>query len=169
MISTGKADWAREVTEDEGSLATYLSTVINKPPKSSVEPIKPVSNGSSKSAPGVFNATDATRISILNGSHTSSEDNTARVLVLPDYKVVVDVPVSKAGATAVWTTAIDPNLGRAGLSEMEESGVKSYVLPYACVILLCESHCNPAGYSSSICPKVHTRKGIIDVILQPQN
>lgn len=58
------------------------------------------------------------------------------MLVFPDYKVVKDVDRSQEGAELLWRMALDPSLNRAGRSGGGDA--KSWPLPYACVILLCE-------------------------------
>jgi len=77
-------------------------------------------------------------VSILNGSHdTLSKDNGCEtVLVFPDYKVVTEVPRSLDGARELWRNSVNPSVPRRGSSE-EASAVKSWVIPYTCVILIC--------------------------------
>jgi hypothetical protein len=137
VISTGKADWVREVTDEDGSLANYLSSTSST-----------LSNGSTRVSPASSVLTypsskSTSRIGILNGSHTSHDDDLHRVLILPDYKVVIGIPASRKGAQNLHNTALDPSIGRAGLApngtESEEEHYKTYPLPYACIILLCES------------------------------
>jgi hypothetical protein len=87
---------------------------------------------------GVYVSSHSTRIAILNGSHTTLSDDPAdeSVLIFPDYKIVTEVPSSLDGARTLWNSCISPSLGRAGLP-MEQSFLRSWVLPYSCVILLC--------------------------------
>lgn len=132
VISTGKSDWEREVTEAPGSLATYISEVqsqakLPSPPKA---PTKSIS--------GIFTASDTSRVGILNGSHKSisDEETLESVLVFPDYKVVTEVPCSLEGAKGLWEKV----LIAPGYSA-RDSTYKSWVLPYSCVILLCGSRC----------------------------
>jgi hypothetical protein len=129
VISTGKSDWEREVTEAPGSLAAYIAEVQSQakspsPPKTPTKPIQ-----------GIFNANDANRVAILNGSHNtlSDEESLETVLVFPDYKVVTEVPRSLDGAKKLWKRVLNPS----GDSN-QDSIFKSWVLPYSCVILLCE-------------------------------
>lgn len=81
------------------------------------------------------------RLSVLNGSHRSHSDDPdtqATVLVLPDYVAVSNVPLSADGAEAFWRHALDPAVSRAGTSATEGE-LKSWPLPYNCLIMLCES------------------------------
>ncbi|KAG2152938.1 Sucrase/ferredoxin-like-domain-containing protein [Suillus clintonianus] len=133
VISTGKTDWANEVTEAEGTLAAFLNTVntslgTSKKPKSN--------NGSSP--PGVFSHTEAGRLAILNGSHKpfSHDESEETVIVLPDFMVVSGVPRTLAGAEALWKAAVDPSLDRAGVTTRTDN-LNTWVLPYSCLILLC--------------------------------
>ncbi|KAG0705435.1 Sucrase/ferredoxin-like-domain-containing protein [Suillus ampliporus] len=136
IISTGKSDWAKEVTEAEGTLAAFLSTV-NSSLSPSKKPKKPKSN-SDLSPSGLFSHTEAGRLSILNGSHRSLSDDDSHetVIVLPDFMVVSGVPRTLAGAEALWRAAVDPSLGRAGVTTQTDD-LNTWVLPYSCLILLC--------------------------------
>ncbi|CAE6418636.1 unnamed protein product [Rhizoctonia solani] len=132
IVSTGKADWVREVTEESGSLAEHLSNVHSKLVSSST-----ARSSKSGGAPaGVFTASDSTRLSVLNGSHreVGCTPKTHTVLVFPDYKLVKDVPATNEGATKLWKAALDPAVGVEG--KANESGMKSWILPYSAVILL---------------------------------
>jgi hypothetical protein len=130
VISTGKTDWEREVTEAPGSLATYIAEVqsqanVPSPPKAPTKPI-----------PGIFGVNDTSRVAILNGSHKSlsDEESLESVLVFPDYKVVTEVPRSLEGAKDLWESVLNPPG-----NSIRDSTFESWVLPYSCVILLCES------------------------------
>jgi hypothetical protein len=140
VISTGKSDWEREVTDAAGSLAAYISEIQSQ--AKSTSPTK----ASTVSVRGLFAANDTSRVAILNGSHKtlSDEETLETVLVFPDYKVVTEVPRSLDGAKDLWKNALDPSK-----DSTQDSTFKSWVLPYSCVILICESvlvsltHSNP--------------------------
>lgn len=132
VISTGKSDWPREVTEVSNSLAEHLNNVHSKLVSSSSAPRPSKSSGA---PPGVFTSAESHRLSVLNGSHRevgSSKDHT--VLVFPDYKLVKSVPATAEGAADLWKAAIDPAVGIEG----KKDGMKSWILPYAAVVLLCK-------------------------------
>lgn len=134
VISTGKSDWEKEVTDAKGSLAAYLASAQDEYKAS---PASKASKSNSK-VPGVFSPDEASRVSVLNGSHrTVCEDQQKEtVLVFPDYKVVVDVERSSAGAEDFWKTkVVDPP---ATGPERSETGLRSWIIPYSCVIMLCE-------------------------------
>ncbi|KAJ1308510.1 hypothetical protein OPQ81_004214 [Rhizoctonia solani] len=133
VISTGKSDWAREVTEESGSLAEHLSNVHGKLVSSSTA--RPTKSGGTP--PGVFAASDSTRLSVLNGSHheVGCRPKTHTVLVFPDYKLVKDVAATNEGASELWKAVLDPAVGVEGKGN--EFGMKSWILPYSAVILLC--------------------------------
>lgn len=62
------------------------------------------------------------------------------VLVFPDYTIVADIPRSREGAQALWESTVDPDVGRGGAGTLfQKSSLKTWVLPYSCVILLCKS------------------------------
>lgn len=137
VISTGKSDWQKEVTEATGSLAAFLLEArpedkASSPPmfESTDTPVPP------KAMEGIFGPSDSTRLSILNGSHTthSTGESLETVLILPDYKVVAEVPRSIDGAKRFWDSALH-------MSEPPKEDIlfKTWVLPYSCVILLCAS------------------------------
>ncbi|KAF8076150.1 multicopper oxidase-domain-containing protein [Lyophyllum atratum] len=143
VISTGKSDWDREVTETKGSLAAYLMAAqnhsnlpISEPTPPSTPPPKAV-----RATPGVFRPQDSTRISILNGSHNTMSDDIDQetVLIFPDYTIVADVPRTREGAQGLWESAVDPNVDRGG-AVLEKTPFKTWVLPYSCVILLSFVH-----------------------------
>ncbi|KAJ7499152.1 Sucrase/ferredoxin-like-domain-containing protein [Mycena latifolia] len=139
LISTGKSDWDREITDTYGSLAAMISQT--QPPKvPDAPPLISIDLDSEKvvpPVPGVFSATDSTRLSILNGSHkTVCADELETVVVLPDFTMVVGVPPTLDGAKELWRTALDSHLPRMGMTE-ETSSFRTWILPYSCVIMLC--------------------------------
>ncbi|KAL5508216.1 hypothetical protein ACEPAH_5835 [Sanghuangporus vaninii] len=158
VISTGKADWVREVTDERDSLAKYLSSAEDRhsgdvrkqgaPPSPSSEKKEEkhpadTSNSTitSKQPTGVYSYKPSGRLSIVNGSHhtiSDDPDTQATVLVLPDYVAVTNVPISSAGASALWEHALDPAVPRAGtwITPGSEE-MKTWTLPYNCLIMLC--------------------------------
>ncbi|KAF9534392.1 Sucrase/ferredoxin-like-domain-containing protein [Crepidotus variabilis] len=156
VISTGKADWDRKIEDDKDSLAAALGQVIARPPppppvstspplstspKPSTSPKLPSSPPNPKgirSGTGLFSSSDSTSTSVLNGSHrtVSEEEDDDTVLIFPDFKCVTEVSRSQQGARDLWNTAVDPSIGREGVV-LRRSPLKSWVLPYGCVILLC--------------------------------
>lgn len=163
VISTGKSDWEREITDDRDSLAAALLEVTTSDPQAqptSPTPAPPTPTSTprpttpSKPAPapppppgkgvrpavtGLFHTSDSKRTSVLNGSHKTlcHEDDHESVLVFPDFQVVTEVRRSVQGAHELWESAVDPEIGGNG-SYLEKSILKTWVLPYSCVILLCE-------------------------------
>ncbi|KAG8218417.1 Sucrase/ferredoxin-like-domain-containing protein [Butyriboletus roseoflavus] len=139
IISTGKSDWPKEVTEADGTLAAFLSSA-NERLQDGRTQTRNENAGNSRQLPpaGLFTQNDTRRLSIQNGSHKSfSEDPSQEtVIVLPDFKVIADVPRSPMGAETLWTTALDPSYGRLGANSRSDS-LRSWALPYSCVILLC--------------------------------
>lgn len=137
MISTGKSDWEKEVTEAKNSLAFNLNDVHG-------DRIKKVTNKTSDwdtptgGTPGIFHGDSSSRLAILNGSHrTTSESATKNtVLIFPDYKLATEVDSSVTGAEALWEQTITPAVGRAGKASSEGS-IRSWTLPYQAVLLLC--------------------------------
>lgn len=153
VISTGKSDWPHDISSESGSLAEYLDSAISshksdksKPDstsKSDLSNSKPeLSNGKSskkeKGGAGLYLSSKERKITILNGSHWTvcDDEREEAVLVLPDYKVVVGVPRTKEGAAAFHAGHLAPGVSRASASASSE-GMKSWVLPYSCIILLC--------------------------------
>ncbi|KAK2466522.1 hypothetical protein APHAL10511_002164 [Amanita phalloides] len=136
FISTGQSDWDREVTDTPGSLAALLLSVQDIPsvrtsPRPSDKTVQTL-------ASGLLTPTDSCKISILNASHHSVSNNDANetVLVFPDYKLVTDVHRTIDSARELWHSVLNPTIGRIGVLQFK-SAFKSWVLPYACVILLC--------------------------------
>ena len=145
VISSGKTDWIREVTDGKGTLAGYMWDVVSSggtskdKEKAKSKEDKPANGAPVQSVAGVFDSTKAKRVTIQNGSHrTVSDDHDKEtVLVFPDYKVVTEVDVSKAGAEELWDCAVSPSVALRSAPESKGATVKSWILPYACVILLC--------------------------------
>ncbi|KAF8901720.1 Sucrase/ferredoxin-like-domain-containing protein [Gymnopilus junonius] len=143
VISTGKSDWTKDITDDKQSLAAAFVEVTSNTgpslPATSVSP-KPTSPPSKGVRPvtGLFSTSDSTRTSVLNGSHRSlcHEEDHESVLVFPDFKVVTEVRHSVQGARELWESAVDPSVEREG-AYFEKSNLKTWILPYSCVILLC--------------------------------
>ncbi|THV05512.1 hypothetical protein K435DRAFT_961259 [Dendrothele bispora CBS 962.96] len=137
IISTGKTDWDREVTDTSGSLAHYVQKAVDGAKHgTSAHDTKP--RRGSISSPGVFNSSESTKISILNGSHRSLSESSdlETVLVFPDYKLITEVSRSSEGAQKLWDTCLDPSIAREG-SVVEKSPFNTWIIPYSCVILLC--------------------------------
>ncbi|OBZ70092.1 Altered inheritance of mitochondria protein 32 [Grifola frondosa] len=161
VISTGKSDWPKEVTEAEGTLAAFLSSLSGGP--------KPASDGSASppevpakvpvAVAGVFDSADLAKISkvtFLNGSHRTvcEDEQKETVLVFPDYKVVTGVDRSPDGAEKLWRSTVSPDLHvrtpPAGGSEL-----KTWILPYSCVIMLC-SHKRRDNRCAIAAPKLES-------------
>lgn len=177
VISTGKSDWERDITDDKDSLAAAIGEVVAgasqpKSPKPASTTISPKSTAAPpttkgvRSVTGLFNTSDSTRTSVLNGSHKTvcHDDHHESVMVFPDFKVVTEVPRSVQGAHQLWESAIDPSIGRDG-SYREKSTLKTWILPYACVILLCEYTSSIPGVISDdvwslicFCPGSHKKR-----------
>ena len=105
MISTGKADWEREVTEVNGSLAALVHTMFSK---STMKPADFVAKKLQHSVPGVLNRGEGARILILNGSHPtiSEHHNRETVLIFPDYRVVFGVENMPKAAELLYTVDV---------------------------------------------------------------
>lgn len=110
---------------------------------------------------GLFTQNDTARLSIQNGSHNSFSEDPSQdtVLVLPDFKVIADVPRSPTGAETLWTAALDPSYGRPGAKSRSDS-LRSWALPYSCVVLLCKPFtffASPLGFPNTFHAQVHTK------------
>lgn len=132
VVSTGKSDWDREVTDTAGSLARFLDAARGeyKPPKD--KSAKDAAPADAHGPPGVYRSTESSKVTILNGSHRTVSEDAARetVLVFPEYRVVTEVERTAEGARKFWHSL------RTGAQDGE--GLRTYVLPYSSVIMLCE-------------------------------
>ncbi|KAI0952178.1 hypothetical protein AcV7_008063 [Taiwanofungus camphoratus] len=147
VISTGKSDWQKEVTDARGTLAAYLDSTRDEAPKS--KPTRPpLQNGAATGTPGVYNSREVSKITILNGSHNTVCDEATRetVLVFPDYKIVTEVERSSEGAKKFWKS-----VGKG--DSKADAELKTWVLPYSCVILLC-SHKRRDNRCAIVAPKL---------------
>lgn len=163
VISTGKSDWQRSVTSEHGSLASYLAAIEEAAPTThtgfSTPGTLPGTPSSTSlylpsAVAGIFRDSETHAVSILNGSHdTLSKDHDHEsVLIFPDYKVVAEVPRSLNGARDLWRNSVNPSVPRPGLSS-GSSAVNSWVIPYACVILIC-SHRRRDARCAIVAPKL---------------
>ncbi|TYJ52732.1 hypothetical protein B9479_006666 [Cryptococcus floricola] len=147
VISTGKSDWEKDHTDEKGSLAQYLSKVIDSAPAIKApkgpDPSLPYVTPSAFPPPSKpFSDPIAPPPSLYSSSLISQSDDPSdqSVLVFPDWKVVHEVEQSKAGAQELFDKVLNGELGRAGKSGTDDGGVgrkRSYVLPYRAVVLLC--------------------------------
>lgn len=137
VISTGKADWEKRITDVKGSLAAHLTNIQNSLPEDIIGHHHTAVKGPRQAA-GLFRTSDSTKVSILNGSIRSISDNedNESVLVFPDFKVVTQVQSTIQSAQDLWDSSLDPSVSRTG-AFLEKSQLKTWVLPYSCVILLC--------------------------------
>ncbi|KAI9466916.1 Sucrase/ferredoxin-like-domain-containing protein [Lactarius psammicola] len=156
VISTGKSDWKRSVTSEQGSLASYLAAIEGAAPVaptgfSTPGTLPGTPNSTTLHLPhavaGVFKDSETHAVSILNGSHDTLPSS-----FFPDYKVVVEVPRSLDGARDLWRNSVNPSVSRQG-SSSGSSTVKSWVIPYACVILIC-SHRRRDARCAVVAPKL---------------
>jgi len=131
VISTGKSDWEREVTDASDTLAAYIDSARGefKPPKDKGG--KDAAANGAGGLPGVYKSTESSKVTILNGSHRTVCDDATRetVLVFPQYKVVTGVERSEEGAKKL--------LHSLKANAKESDALKTYVLPYSSVIMLC--------------------------------
>ncbi|KAI0347182.1 hypothetical protein BDW22DRAFT_1367554 [Trametopsis cervina] len=127
IVSTGKTDWAHDVSSVSGSLAHFLDATSSPHASNLPSHLHAPSN---RSVPGVHSTASGTKTTILNGSHhtLSGDPKKDTVLILPDYKVVGEVERSTEGARTFWQDVFEPKT---------EKETVTHVLPYACVILLC--------------------------------
>ena len=139
VISTGMDNWERNITEENGSLASYISDIEKAGPLTTVSASEVPDTSTSMPVAGIFKDSENHAVGILNGSHDTLSKNHDHetVLVLPDYKVLTEVPRSLDGARELWRNSVNPSVSRLG-STSESSSVKSWVIPYTCVILICE-------------------------------
>ncbi|EJD37715.1 hypothetical protein AURDEDRAFT_92231 [Auricularia subglabra TFB-10046 SS5] len=155
LISTGKTDWAREVTDVQGSIAALLVSARDK-----LAPAQFPAGGKNPDLPystkthGVFSQDDSNRLSILNGSHISVADHHdgETVLVFPDYTLVSSVKPTAESVEDFWKHALDPAIG----AEVPVASGYAQVLPYSCVILLC-SHKRRDNRCAIAAPKLEER------------
>lgn len=95
--------------------------------------------------PGVFTQQHGTRLSILNGSHTTISEHHDRetVLVFPEYRVVFGVENKPKAVELLYEKVLSPSATYIPtISEEKEGGELPFAIlpiPYSCVILLCES------------------------------
>ena len=145
----------REVTDAKDTLAAHISKVSSSDHSDSNHKDKTKkadsksSNGASVS--GVFEADPSKhkRVTILNGSHHSVAEDSDKetVLIFPDYTVATAVPSTHAGAEELWKQTLSPSIGIHGVPRVASTGMKTWILPYACVILLCTS--SPSSLTTS--------------------
>ena len=143
MISTGKADWEREVTDVKGSLAALINALSDSSKSSFAKSADAGAKKLHHSVRGVFTQQEGTRISILNGSHTTISEHHDRetVLIFPEYRVAFGVESTAKGAELLYEKVISPSTTYIpSIPEEHEDGELPFgilPIPYSCVILLC--------------------------------
>ena len=146
VISTGKADWEREVTDVSGSLAAMIKGLVESSKSSSAKSADTTAKKLEHTVPGVFTQRQGTRLSILNGSHTTISEHHERetVLIFPEYRVVFGVENTPKAAELLYEKAVSPSTTYIPtIPEESETGELPFgilPIPYSCVILLCASH-----------------------------
>ncbi|KAF8484862.1 Sucrase/ferredoxin-like-domain-containing protein [Russula ochroleuca] len=176
VISTGKSDWGRSVTDEKDSLASYISAIEKAsaplvispggtsapgtPPGTPGTPVTPTTPQQQLLLPpavaGIFKDSENHAVAILNGSHDtlSKSNDHETVLVFPDYKVLTEVPRSLDGARELWRNSVNPSVPRLGYASTETgTSVRSWVIPYTCVILIC-SHRRRDVRCAVVAPKL---------------
>ncbi|KAH7105622.1 Sucraseferredoxin-like protein, partial [Auriculariales sp. MPI-PUGE-AT-0066] len=133
LVSTGKTDWSRKVEHESGTLACLLTAADSR-----LSDWKPRATDKTQVS-GVFTDQDSAYLSILNSSHTSVADksDSDSILVFPDYKVAIRVERTPTEAEELWRHALNPAFGRVGRYSSQETELRSYVLPYAAVVMVC--------------------------------
>ncbi|BGP21209.1 sucrase/ferredoxin-like family protein [Rhodotorula toruloides] len=157
LVSSGKSDWIREVTDDFDSIPGLVKVAYDeattKPSGGLLSKVggKLFQGGKGKEEekgkrglPGVHPSKAAapadvaasSRLSILSSSFVSHSDQAHKesVIVLPDYKVVHDVEPTRPAVDELVQRYLRPEAGRAGSGE---GTLRSWPLPYQAVILLC--------------------------------
>ncbi|KAF9653407.1 hypothetical protein BDM02DRAFT_3087627 [Thelephora ganbajun] len=143
VISTGKADWEKEVTEVNGSLAALINGLFESSKSSLEKPADAAAGMLQHSVPGVFTQQEGTRLVILNGSHTTVSEHHDRetVLIFPDYRVVFGVEGTPKAAELFYEKVVSPSTTYIPtIPEEREDGELPFgilPIPYSCVILLC--------------------------------
>ncbi|KAL8279133.1 hypothetical protein RQP46_008389 [Phenoliferia psychrophenolica] len=162
LISTGKSDWAREVTEEEESLAglvkiayagggdggkgpaKLLGKLLKKIPGAGEKekekdegPLKGVYPSSAVEPTPSEPLATPPKLSILNASFlpSSHQDDVASVIVLPDFTIVQEVPETAEGAKQLVDGYLQPTIGRTG--SLLPKNTRSWPLPYQAIVLLC--------------------------------
>lgn len=132
IVSTGKFDWVKHIESEHGTVANHLSLTYDK--------LGEHLTLGKRHYPPVFSSDDFKGLSILNGSHrtVSEEPDHETVLVLPDFQAVVGARANAESVEALWRHALDPTVGVAKKrDDAALPALRSYVLPYACVIIIC--------------------------------
>lgn len=168
LISTSKSDWPHDIASDSQSLAFHLGLVHQKkaPAKAVEDSLKKLTV---KEIPGVYDSSETAKLTVLASSvEMEQHDSETSVrqshlpassagklwawsttdpriapsplapVVFPDFKVVHSIPISKTGAQDLYDKALSPTVARLGNPAVGPE-LKSWVLPYEAVILLCPS------------------------------
>ncbi|BGP52473.1 hypothetical protein JCM8202_000119 [Rhodotorula sphaerocarpa] len=161
LVSTGKSDWIREVTDDENSIQGLVKAEYERAEKASAgrpglfsklsskvfggDGNKGKPAGGSAEAAGVHpslvappsDGSVSSRLSILSASFISSSHHGHResVISLPDFKIINEVEATAPSVEELVKRYLEPSLGRAG--SLTQGELRSWPLPYNCVILLC--------------------------------
>ena len=133
------------MTDVNGSLAASINGLFGSSKSSSAKPADTKAGKLQHTVPGVFTQQQASRLSILNGSHTTISEHHERetVLVFPDYRVVFGVENTPKAAELLYEKVVSPSTTYIPtIPEEDEAGELPFgilPIPYSCVILLCAS------------------------------
>ncbi|KAK0546407.1 hypothetical protein OC845_004602 [Tilletia horrida] len=154
LISTGKTDWIREVSQESGSLAELFRKFVAAdrmldPPPAAQDP-------GSKLPEGVWTNSSASRVVFNNSSHVSSPQHDAsaesgkthNLMLFPSFQLVTNVPapVQERGKSnesllqAIWNLYIRGACERVSEEDkqlVKDQKVKRWTLPYRAVVLIC--------------------------------
>ncbi|KAH8922195.1 hypothetical protein BT69DRAFT_1334957 [Atractiella rhizophila] len=163
LVSTSVSDWPRDVTDDSSSLAGLLSSSYSHHAhKSPMKTIKRASGfldiarakitghveGKGGRVVGVFDKNwdgghlVENKLTILNASfHETEDDELERhkygsVMVFPDFRLVTPIKMDKESVDEAVERYIGMDVDRLGTAS-PSSRLKSYILPYRVVVLLC--------------------------------
>ena len=174
VISTGKSDWAKDVTEDGDTLAGLIKSSWEEGNRNPLTESKEIElaegeiRGVYRSALEVdlldlgrlslgngdqVSTTEGRRISILNGSFLSGSDARHSMMVFPDFTIIQEIPSTKEAAKRIVGEYMTERRG-GSMDQIGESGeglmeVRSWALPYHCVVLICEFSLSPVVVRSA--------------------
>lgn len=133
------------MTEVKGSLAAMINDLCESSKPSLEKPVNTIGRKLQHSVPGLFTQRDSTRLSILNGMHTTISEHHDRetVLIFPEYRLAFGVEITRKAAELFYEKAVSPSTTYIPtIPEENEAGELPFgilPIPYSCVILLCES------------------------------
>jgi len=135
--TNGKADWIREVTEAEGSLASLVAQSYNSQVKESTNENAP-KDGVYPTSTELSTEKRLKKLTVLNGNNFSSHhESRSSMLVFPDYKVINHIDTTSEAVSSLTQNYLSNQVDRSSATSSSSLPLESFPIPHRAVLLIC--------------------------------